>query len=115
MARVQLHPVLVQLRNSRSYGDQLAALRTLKSETVGHVQRKESWVELGVLEPIVALLEANRPPAKLNGKSNASPVATRPMADDEAVRLQALEVLAIFASGRSPVRPARLRYISAGC
>jgi len=101
MARVQLHPVLAQLRNSRSYADQLTALRTLKSETVGHVQKKESWVELGVLEPIVGLLQDNRTPAKSNGKSNsASPAAARPLSDDEVVRLQALEVLAIFASGR---------------
>jgi armadillo repeat-containing protein 8 len=100
MARVHLHPILAQLRNSRSYADQLSALRTLKSETVGHLQKKERWVELGVLEPIVALLEENRPPAKLNGKSNSAGLAaTRPLADDEVVRLQALEVLAIFASG----------------
>ena len=101
MARLQLHPVLAQLRNSRSYADQLSALRTLKSETVGHVQKKETWVQLGVLEPIVKLLEDNKAPAKLNGKNHGTgPFAMRPLNDDEVIRLQALEVLAIFASGR---------------
>ena len=58
-------------------------------------------MQLGVLEAIVSLLEDNGPPTKLNGANNGtSIVAMRPLADDEVIRLQALEVLAIFASGK---------------
>jgi len=98
MARAQA--LLAQVRNPRCYADQTAALRALKNETVGHVQKKERWVELGVLEPIVKALAASRPPAKMNGKdSRANHAPPRPVSEEELARLQALELLAVFASG----------------
>ncbi len=94
--------LLAQLRRASSYADQIAALRTLKNETIGHIQKKEKWVRLGALEPVVKVLVAARSPAKLNGKdSRAGHVAIRPLSEKELTRLQALELLAVFASGKA--------------
>lgn len=110
MARVQIPPALAQLKNARSYAEQNVALRTLKNETIGHVQKKEKWIELGILEPIVKVLALNRTPVQPNGKdSQTSSAPTRDLSEEQLARLQALELLGIFASGKDheyiPLRP----------
>ncbi len=106
MARVNVPPLLSRLQSARCFADQIEALRSLKNETVGHVQQKEKWVRLGALELVVKVLVVARPPARLNGKdSRASHVPARPLTEEEQGRLQALELLAIFASGRETVSP----------
>ncbi len=56
---------------------------SLKNETVGHVQKKEMWVELGVLEPVVKIL-ASTPPSKPNGKeARRHPVSSRSLGEEE--------------------------------
>lgn len=101
MARIQSPPILSQIRVARSYSEQVASLRALKNEVVGHAQRKEKWVEQGVLESLVKLLQTSRFPTRLNGKetrnSNGSP---KPLTEDELVRLHSLQLLASFANGR---------------
>ncbi|SPJ87779.1 related to armadillo repeat protein [Fusarium torulosum] len=99
MARAHSHPILAQLRNARSLPEQTAALRALKNEVVGHVQRKEQWVGLGVLDPIVGALTSSRSPVKPNGKDSRVLLTQRPLSDEESVRLQALQLVASFANG----------------
>ncbi|KAJ4261474.1 hypothetical protein NW762_006899 [Fusarium torreyae] len=99
MARAQGHPILAQLRSARTLPEQTAALRALKNEVVGHVQRKEQWIGLGVLEPIVRTLASAIPPGKPNGKDAPFPLAQRELSEDESVRLQALQLVASFANG----------------
>ncbi|KAG5765876.1 hypothetical protein H9Q72_006039 [Fusarium xylarioides] len=99
MARAQSHPILAQLRNARTLPEQIDALRALKNEIIGHVQRKEQWVGLGVLHPIVRTLASARSPAKPNGKDSRYPLPQRPLSEDENVRLQALQLVASFANG----------------
>ncbi len=106
--------ILDDLLSARSYADQGEALRALKNETVGHVMKKEKWVELGVLRPIVRVIMPERPtnwPAG-DGRADRQDIrgaahkrqssSAQPVADLEAdglARLQALELLGIFASG----------------
>ena len=80
--------------------------------TSGELNLLVDAVRLGALEPVVGVLTTARPPSKLNGKDGrAGHVAIRPLSDEELTRLQALELLAIFASGKGnsppvwPVRP----------
>lgn len=101
MARVQAPPILSQIQAARTYTEQATALRTLKDEIIGHVQRKEEWVECGILESLVEVLQNSlRAPAAVNGKEPRSrpgqPVA---LAEDETVRLLSLQLLASFAYG----------------
>lgn len=100
MARVQVQPVLAQLGNASSFAEQNVALRTIKNETIGHIQKKERWVELGALDPIVAVLATSRSPVQPNGKDiRGSSTPARDLSAEEFARLQALELLGIFASG----------------
>jgi len=113
MARVQSPPLFSQLRAARNYTEQAAALRNLRDEIVGHVQQKERWVESGILDSLVQALQSNAPsPSRLNGKESRGyydPYAT--LTEDQTVRLLSLQLLASFACGKCPVRPARLDYV----
>ncbi|KAG6026527.1 hypothetical protein E4U41_001254 [Claviceps citrina] len=99
MARPHNSPILAQLRNAKTLPEQAAALQALKNEIVGHVQKKEAWIGLGVLEPIVATLESNVPSLKVTGKDAHIQLSPSPLSDKDAVRLQALQLVASFANG----------------
>lgn len=102
MARPQSPPILAQLRSAATIPEQAAALRALKNDIVGHVQKKEQWISFGVLEPIVMTILPERPHAKLNGKGRNGPFCSRPLSEEDTAKLQALQLLASFAHGISP-------------
>ncbi|CAK7209301.1 hypothetical protein SBRCBS47491_000397 [Sporothrix bragantina] len=104
--------ILESLRSAQSFASQTQALSALKNETVGHVMKKEKWVELGVLPAIVEVLQPERPAAWQTGGQQASsrpahshsrqPSSFTPpdnLPADDLARLQALELLGVFASG----------------
>ncbi|KAK5661534.1 hypothetical protein OQA88_11438 [Cercophora sp. LCS_1] len=95
MARVQSPPTHSQILPA-------ATLRTVKDEIVGHVQQKETYVKNGILDSLVRVLQANRPPSIRNGDDSSEP---RPLTESERVRLLALELIASFASGGPPFLP----------
>jgi hypothetical protein len=111
MARVQSPPVLAQIRVARNYSEQATSLRALKDEVIGHVQRKERWIEYGILETLVKILHNNlRASTTLNGKEPRSqPGQPRPLSEDEEVRLLSLQLLVSFAYGELAVMNARGR------
>ncbi|ROW03805.1 hypothetical protein VMCG_05460 [Cytospora schulzeri] len=85
---------------SHDRGEQLSAWRALKNEIIGHKQRKEKWIENGVLEPVVKVLNTSRSTTSINGKdSRGRAPPSRPLTGEEAVRLQALQILASLANG----------------
>jgi armadillo repeat-containing protein 8 len=94
-------PILHQLRSAKSYSEQAAALKALKNEVVGHVQRKELWIKLGVLDPIVRTLASNLSSPKLSSRDAHAQFVVGPLSDEDAVKQQALQLVASFASGRS--------------
>jgi hypothetical protein len=101
MARLQTSPILAQLRNAKTCPEQSAALQALKNEIIGHHQKKETWVSLGVLEPVIRTLTPARPTAKANTTKDArpQPPSRRPLSDEDNVRLQALQIITSFAKG----------------
>lgn len=99
MARPQSPPILTQLRSARTVPEQAAALRALKNDIVGHIQKKEQWVSLGVLDPIARTIIPDKPPPRLNGKGPHPQICSRPLTDDEEAKLQALQLIASFAHG----------------
>jgi hypothetical protein len=111
MARPQNSPILAQLRNAKSLPEQTAALQALKNEIVGHVQRKEAWIGLGVLEPIVRTLASSRSPAKPNGKDATIQLVSRPLSDEDSVKLQALQLVASFANGNYQHTPSSTSHL----
>lgn len=85
---------------SHEQEEQLAALRSLKNDIVGHVQKKEKWIEAGVLEPVVKILNTSRFAASHPGQSPApTHSSSSSLSGEDDVRSQALQVLASFANG----------------
>ncbi|KAI9376647.1 armadillo-type protein [Aspergillus egyptiacus] len=56
MTRAATLPVLLQLQSAETLSSQAAALRGLKNDTIGHEQRKEALVRLGVIPILGDLL-----------------------------------------------------------
>lgn len=85
---------------SHDRAEQLAALRSLKTDIVGHVQKKEKWIEAGVLEPVVKILNNSRSATshRKNSQGHARS-SSGLLSAEEDVRSQALQVLASFANG----------------
>ncbi|KAI9170986.1 armadillo repeat protein [Paramyrothecium foliicola] len=113
MARPLSSPILAQLRSAKTYPEQSAALQALKNEIVGHIQKKEAWIGMGVLEPIAsALSSSNRSPGKINGKDARFHLVSRPLSDEDAIKLQALQLVGSFANGGAsflqPLNAARI-------
>jgi armadillo repeat-containing protein 8 len=103
MARPSTPPILAQIRNSKSPTEQIDALRALKNEIIGHQQKKEMWVGLGVVEPIVRMMTSNKAQGKQNGKERYDRRFTsESLSEKEMVRLQALCVIGSIAHGEIP-------------
>lgn len=102
MARPQSPPILSQLRSARTVPEQAAALRALKNDIVGHVQKKEQWIALGVLEPIVRTISSGTPQERLNGRGSHAQFCSRHLSDEDGAKLQALQLVASFAHGLLP-------------
>lgn len=100
MARPQSSPILTQLRSAKTVAEQTAALQALKNEIVGHVQKKEAWVGLGVLELIVRSLSTSRSASKA-GKDFAVQPVHRDLTEEEGLKVQALQLIASFANGKA--------------
>ncbi|KAK4155114.1 armadillo-type protein [Chaetomidium leptoderma] len=98
MAKIQSPPVLSQIRDARNYSEQASALRALKDEIIGHVQRKEWWIENGILESLVKILQNGRSPTRSNGKERSHIRPPEALTEDEGVRLLSLQLLASFAN-----------------
>jgi hypothetical protein len=91
-------PWVAQIRNSRNPAEQIVVLRALKNDIVGHPLKKESAVALGVLEHITRLV-FNKTSTRQDGKAHDHSFASRPLNEEEMVRLQGLHVIASIALG----------------
>lgn len=88
-----------QIRNAKSPLDQVAALRALKNDLIGHPLKKESVVSSGILDSVVRLT-SNRAVSRHDGKAHDHSFASRSLSEEEMVRLQGLYVLASIAMGK---------------
>lgn len=102
--------LLSQIRHPESSFARLAALRSLKNEIVGHDQRKEAWIESGVI-PALSQVLAGRREDKDNGESDPEAAKLRAhfstsyhrtpdiRTGDDAACLQAAIVVGTLAQG----------------
>ncbi|PQE03177.1 armadillo repeat protein [Rutstroemia sp. NJR-2017a BBW] len=98
----QRWPVLI--RNARNPAEQTDALRALKNEIVGHALKKEMVVTMGLVEPVVRM-SFNKSTSKQDSKAHDHTFASRPLSEEEMVRLQGLQVLGSIALGSWPSLP----------
>ena len=94
-------PWVTQIRNARSSAEQIAILRALKNELIGHPLKKEAIVAQGALDPIVRLSFNTK---RYDGKSHDHSFAARPLNEEETTRLQGLQVISSVALGEKEVR-----------
>ncbi|KKK12443.1 hypothetical protein AOCH_000427 [Aspergillus ochraceoroseus] len=104
MTRAATPPILLHLQNAECWSSHATALRTLKNETIGHDQRKETWVRLGII-PILANVLASRQlsgrsstASELNGGTNYRGLPGSKQESDEAC-LQTIVILGSLAQG----------------
>ncbi|KAL8883840.1 MAG: hypothetical protein Q9215_007984 [Flavoplaca cf. flavocitrina] len=110
MALPTTHPILSELRSSTSSINQVAALRALKNEIIGHEQKKREWVGLGVLAPLARILTTPRANGKRRESNGNRPAHHGKTAlgrtDEEEARLQAIVIIGSLASGGPAFIPA---------
>ncbi|KAI0914506.1 armadillo repeat protein [Ustulina deusta] len=89
--------IIAQLNASPA--DRIAALRSLKNDVVGDIQKKTLWVQHGLIPHIVGLLLSNASEQDRDGKGARQPfLALDTFTEDETAQLQALQLLASFAT-----------------
>ncbi|MCJ1405232.1 hypothetical protein MMC11_008459 [Xylographa trunciseda] len=114
MTRPSTPPILSELRSPTSPATQIAALRALKNELIGHEQKKEMWIGLGVVAPLARILNTHKAGGKrrhreVNGAlDRAGRAQTR--TDEEEARMQAVIIVGSLANGG----PAYIQPLSAG-
>ena len=105
MTRPSTPQILAELRSPSSSASQVAALRALKNEIVGHDQKKEMWVALGVLAPIKRILNSHKGVGKRRHRdSNGDSCQVKRKGcrtEEEEARLQAIIVVGSLAYGQS--------------
>jgi len=104
MARPSTPPILSELRGASTPASQVKALRELKNDVIGHDQKKEMWVGLGVLNPLVRILSSYKGSGKRRRRdTNGNPGQARSKAsrnDEEEARLQAVIIVGSLAHGQ---------------
>lgn len=107
MARPATPPILSELRHGTHPASQVAALRALKHEIIGHEQQKRKWVGLGVLDPIERILNISKGNGKRrdvsdNGTAHQSRLPFVRTEEEEA-RFQAIVTVGSLAHGLSRI------------
>ncbi|KAI2634247.1 ARM repeat-containing protein [Hypomontagnella submonticulosa] len=92
-----LNPESVLTKLNASAPEQIVALRYLKNEVIGHIQKKEEWVRHGILRPIVKIVAPDA--LKTNDEETRQPFLTlTTLTDEDNAKQQALQLLASFAN-----------------
>ncbi|KAH8704204.1 armadillo repeat protein [Talaromyces proteolyticus] len=105
MTREETSPLLARLLNAESASEQVATLRLLKHELIGHDQRKETWIHWGIIPLLSRILLSRRGGGKKaatsseqNGLRRRTDL-TRARTEDEEVCLQAVIIVGSLAQG----------------
>lgn len=107
MTHASTPSILLEINNAESLSSQIAALRTLKNETIGNSQRKEALIRGGIIPILSNILATRRPSLKghsglqeLNGKVD-SDASLGKLSEVEDACLQAIIIVGSLAQGIS--------------
>ena len=106
MTRPSTPPILTELRSPSSPTRQIEALRSLKNEIIGHEQKKEMWVGLGVVTHIERILSTYRGASGSKRRHQEDSGGTEAYfqdtqkQDDQEARLQAVITVGSLAHGK---------------
>jgi hypothetical protein len=93
MTRASAPPILLQLHSPESVSAQVTSLRNLKNELIGHDQRKEAYVNAGVI-PALAQVLTSRRPTEFNGS-----IQEKSKSEELEACLQAILIVGSLAQG----------------
>ena len=103
MKRPSTPPILSEVRTASSPASQVKALKVLKNELIGHEQKKEQWVKLGVLTTLAHILTSTKDNGKNKHREDIGVAsysrAQDEQSEDEEARLQAVIVIGSVAYG----------------
>jgi hypothetical protein len=97
---MERQPWISRIRNARTTDEQIVTLKALKNELIGHPLKKQAAVASGVLDPIIRMT-MNRTGTKSDGKAHDHTFASKPLTEDELVRLYGLQVIASITLGKN--------------
>ena len=104
MTRPSTPPILSELRSASSPASQIKALRQLKNEIIGHDQKKQMWVGLGILAPLVRILNTYKGDGKRRARNSDGEGRRRSTkevrTEEEEARLQAVIIVGSLAHGQ---------------
>ena len=107
MTHASTPSILLEINNAESLSSQIAALRTLKNETIGNSQRKEALIRGGIIPILSNILATRRPSGKghsgrqeLNGKVDSNALLGN-LSEVEDACLQAIIIVGSLAQGIS--------------
>ncbi|RYC57017.1 hypothetical protein CHU98_g9198 [Xylaria longipes] len=95
---MDLDPQAIIAQLNASPVARVAALRRLKNDVIGDIQKKTLWVQHGLIPHIVKLLLSDDSGRNATGKGARQSFLSLDTTVDETARLQALQLLATFAS-----------------
>ncbi|KAI1179672.1 armadillo repeat protein [Nemania sp. FL0916] len=96
---MDLDPAVIIAQLHASPSDRVAALRALKNDVIGDLQKKTLWVQHGLIPHIVMLLASREAERTANGKDARRPFRDgATLTEDETAQLQALQLLTSFAN-----------------
>ncbi|KAJ5928088.1 hypothetical protein N7466_007044 [Penicillium verhagenii] len=105
MTRATAPPILLQLQSPDSISSQIASLRVLKNELIGHDQRKEVYVAAGIIPTLASVLGSRWPGKSSEAESNrsltqaASPYQVSDSSEGSEACLQAILIVGSLAQG----------------
>lgn len=97
-------PILLELHSAESLSSQIAALRKLKNETVGHGQRKELWIRGGIISILSKILALRRTTERRTGVQDLNGTvefreSLSSRSEEEDACLQAIIIVGSLAQG----------------
>jgi hypothetical protein len=105
MTQSSLPLVFEELHHPANSATQLAALKALKNELIGHELRKRAWINYGIIPILSRILSSRRSHsgkrATRESYGNGFQDVRSTLSDDDASCLQAAVILGILAHGRS--------------
>ena len=100
MSRTEVSPLLAEISNPTSLTAQIAALRELKNEIIGYKEKKQTWVQCGVIEPIARILNTHNS-SRLKGTAPPDHGSEGGhISDEQEVRRQATIIVSSLARGK---------------
>lgn len=92
--------LLAELRKPSSLANQIAALRAIKNEIIGHGEKKEEWVTAGVFPCLAQILDGHRSSFKPTERDGNGSQGMAGRTGEEEVQFQAITIVGSLAQGK---------------